>query len=119
MMTLTERKASETARRRAAVEALLPALAAYAQAHGGRYLLFGSAARGQMRYDSDVDLLLDFPPEALSAAWNYAETVCWDRALDPDLMPLNWCKLAFLDHIAPDLRAVPRVTPAGSKWMRR
>nr|WP_294531297.1 hypothetical protein [uncultured Rhodopila sp.] len=44
-MTLPERKAAEAARRRAAVEALMPALAAYARAHGGRFLLFSCAAK--------------------------------------------------------------------------
>ena len=80
IITLAERKATEAARRRAAVETLASALADYARTHGGRFLLFGSAARGQMKYHSDVDLLLDFPPEALSEAWNFAESVLGRRA---------------------------------------
>ncbi len=62
IVTLPERKAAEAARRRAAVEAVLPELEAYARAHGGRFLLYGSAARGTMKHNSDVDLLLDFRP---------------------------------------------------------
>jgi hypothetical protein len=50
IVTLAERKAAEAERRRRAVEALRPVLAAYARVHGGRFLLFGSAARGQMRF---------------------------------------------------------------------
>ncbi len=46
IVTLTERKRFETARRREAVEALVVVLADYGRAHGGRFLLFGSAARG-------------------------------------------------------------------------
>ena len=87
IITLAERKGSEAARRRAAVDALLPALTDYARTHGGRFLLYGSAARGQMKYHSDVDLLLDFPAEALSEAWSFAEkragTCGWSRICCP------------------------------------
>jgi predicted nucleotidyltransferase len=31
--------------------------------------VFGSAARGEMRPDSDVDLLVEFHPDALSTLW--------------------------------------------------
>jgi predicted nucleotidyltransferase len=106
IITLTERKAAEAARRTAAVAALVPVLTAYARAHGGRFLLFGSAARGQMRFHSDVDLLMDFPAEALDEAWKFAEAACWDLGLEPDLLPFGGCKPAFLDHIAPDIRVL-------------
>jgi predicted nucleotidyltransferase len=106
IVTLTERKATEAARRRQAVAALVPVLTEYARGHGGRFLLYGSAARGQMKYHSDVDLLLDFPGETLGEAWNFAEIACWDRGLEPDLMPYGWCKQAFLDHVAPDVQVV-------------
>jgi hypothetical protein len=59
-----------------------------------------------MKYHSDVDLLLDFPAETLGDAWNFAEAACWDRDLEPDLMPYGWCKPAFLDHVAPDLQVL-------------
>lgn len=106
IVTLAERKAFERARRREAVAALVPVLAAYARAHGGRYLLFGSAARGAMKHDSDVDLLLDFPDQAFGEAWNFAETICWEHGLEADLLPLGGCKPAFLEHIAADLRVL-------------
>jgi predicted nucleotidyltransferase len=106
IVTLTERKATEAARRRQEVAALLPVLAEYARGHGGRFLLYGSAARGQMKFHSDVDLLLDFPGEMLGEAWNFAEAACWDRGPEPDLMPYGWCKQPFLDHVAPDIQVV-------------
>jgi predicted nucleotidyltransferase len=106
IVTLPERKATEAARRAAAVEALVPLLTDYARTHGGRFLLFGSAARGQMKYHSDVDLLLDFPPEAFDDAWGFAETVCWDRKLEPDLLRYGGCRREFLDHVAPDVRVL-------------
>jgi predicted nucleotidyltransferase len=106
IITLTERKATEAARRTAAVEELVPVLSEYARKHGGRFLLFGSAARGQMKFTSDVDLLMDFPAETLDEAWRFAEAACWDRNVKPDLIPYQWCKKAFLDHIAPDIQAL-------------
>ena len=106
IVTLTERKAAEAVRRAEAVETLVPMLSDYARTHGGRYLLFGSAARGTMKYDSDVDILLDFPADAFGDAWNFAETACWDRNLEPDLLPYRWCKQPFLDHVTPDFRVL-------------
>ena len=106
IVTLAERKAAEARRRSEAVETLLPVLASYARAHGGRFLLFGSAARREMKFHSDVDLLLDFSEERLTEAWNFAETACWDRGLEPDLLPYRWCGQPFLDHIAPTMIAL-------------
>ena len=76
IVTLKEQKAAEAERRLRAVDDLRSALAEYAREHGGRFLLFGSAARGDMRYDSDVDILVDFPPDTLDDAWNFAERAC-------------------------------------------
>ncbi len=106
IVTLTERKTAEAARRAASVETLLPVLADYARAHGGRFLLFGSAARGQMKFHSDVDLLMDFPEDALNEAWAFAEKACWERDLEPDLLPYRWCKRPFLDHVEHDARVL-------------
>jgi predicted nucleotidyltransferase len=106
IVTLTERKTTEAARCRDAVAALIPVLTDYARAHGGRYLLFESAARGTMTYHSDVDLLMDFPADALNEAWKFAEEACWDRKLEPDLLPYGGCKPQFLDHIAADMKVL-------------
>lgn len=104
IVTLTERKATETERRRRAVDELRALLTTYACAHGGRFLLFGSAARGDMRHRSDVDLLVAFPSaDADDDAWRFAEQACWDRDLYPDIMPAAWCKPAFLERIRHDV----------------
>ncbi|MGH7041314.1 MAG: nucleotidyltransferase family protein [Acetobacteraceae bacterium] len=103
---LSERKAIRTAEKRAAVKALKEELAAYARARGGRYLLYGSAARGEVRYDSDIDLLVDFPCEFENAAWNFAEQACAERGVDPDLNHAAWCRKKFLDHIALDVEVL-------------
>src|SRR5580700_11265611 len=71
IVTVAERKAAEAMRRQRAVADLRRVLDAYARGHGGRFLLFGSAARGQMRYDGDVDILVEFPPDRQGAAWNF------------------------------------------------
>jgi len=106
IVTLTERKADEATRRQRAVADLRRALDAYASAHGGRFLLFGSAARGVMRYDSDVDILLEFPPDRQVAAWNFAERACWDRRLPPDVMASVWCAEDFLALVRPDAQVL-------------
>jgi predicted nucleotidyltransferase len=106
IVTLTERKAAEAERRRQAVESLRTVLTDYARMHGGRFLLFGSAARGTMRYDSDVDILVDFPPDALDDAWGFAEHACWERRLDPDITPFTSCRGRFRERVTPDLQVL-------------
>jgi len=106
IITLEERKAAAIELKRQALDALRPALLAYAKAHNGRFLLFGSAARRTLRRDSDVDILTDFPEHATVAAWNFAERACWDRGLDPDVMPRAWCKADFLAHIDHDIEVI-------------
>ncbi len=99
IVTLSERKAAELARREAAVDALIPVLTACAKAHNGRYLLFGSAARGTMKFGSDIDLLMDFPPDERDDAWKFAEAPCWVHQVPPDLIPCGTS--ADTDHSEP------------------
>ncbi len=103
IVTLAERKTEEAARRSRAVDGLRGVLVAYARDHGGQFLLFGPAARGGMRYHSDVDVLLDFPPTGQAAAWRFVETICGEHGLEADIMPVAWCDARFLDHIRPDI----------------
>jgi hypothetical protein len=65
-------------------------------------LPFGSAARKQMGYDSDVDILAAFPPDRRAVAWNFAERACWDRQLDPDVMASAWCRDEYLASVHSD-----------------
>lgn len=105
-VTLREQKSAERERRFQAVEALKGDLSAYARAHGGRFLLYGSAARGHMRHNSDIDILLDFPKDATDDAWVFAEDACRRHRLSPDIRPRSWCGPAFLDHIDRDIEVV-------------
>jgi predicted nucleotidyltransferase len=98
-MTLSEIKVAEATRRQQAVEALKPALRAFARTHNGRFFLFGSAARRQMRAHSDVDILVDFGEDGEADAWCYAEEACAARGLIPDLMRRSRSKQSFLDRI--------------------
>jgi hypothetical protein len=104
-LTLSERKQARLASLCQAVAELRVVLSAYGQAHGGRFLLYGSAARGELRHDSDVDLLVDFAD--VDDACRFAEEACWDRGLSPDLRPLAWCTPGFLERIRPDMESLP------------
>jgi predicted nucleotidyltransferase len=106
IVTLAERKAAEAQRRRQAVAGLRVVLTAYARAHGGGFLLYGSAARGDMRAGSDVDILADFPRDATDDAWVFAEDACRTLGLTPDIRPVSWCGRSFLDHILPELEVL-------------
>ena len=97
---------AETKRRQEAVGAIKPALRGYARAHGGRFILYGSAARGEMRFHSDVDLLVDFPEGAEAEAWNFVESLCVSHGLEPDLNRVSWCKASFLRHVMPEAEVI-------------
>ena len=103
--TLAERKAARVAEIRRALAVLRERLRDYARAHGGRFLLYGSAARNELRYDSDVDLILDLSADAEEDAWSFAEQACRDLRLEPDIMPASWVKPEFLRRVGAE--AVP------------
>lgn len=89
-ITLRQRHERKLASYRISVERLKPMLAAYARAHGGAFILFGSAARGDAGDQSDVDVLVDFPDESVMAACGFAEETCWALGLKPDVRPVMW-----------------------------
>src|SRR5579864_7528960 len=98
--SMSERKAARVAEIRRALAVLRERLAEYARTHGGRFLLYGSAARGELRFDSDIDLLIDFPEDRLSDGWRFAEDACRELDLKADLCPLAWCRDEFVAHIS-------------------
>jgi predicted nucleotidyltransferase len=103
IVTLAERQAAATERKRKGLVALRAILAVYARGHGGRFLLFGSAARGELRVHSDVDILIDFPRSKTDAAWVFAEDACRSCGLTPDIRPRRWCSDRFLEHVEPEI----------------
>ena len=102
----SERNATKIAGMRAAVEELVPLLTAHAQEHDGRYILFGSAVRGDMRRNSDVDILVDFSMDAELDAWLFAETLCFERDLRPDIHIRAWCTDRFVKRVEAEGRVL-------------
>lgn len=97
--TLRERRERERDAFARAVSELTTALRQYARAHGGRFILFGSAARGDYRPDSDVDILVDFPAEQEQEASLFAEEQCWARNRTPDVRPIAYCGPELLARV--------------------
>ena len=106
IVTLKERKARVQAQRKAALAQLEVRLAATAAQHGGCYRLYGSAARGAMRPDSDVDLLADFPGHSISAAIRAAEDACEELGLACDIIDQAWCSETFLQRVLPGAKVL-------------
>jgi hypothetical protein len=69
-LTVAERKRRSAERLAAAADAVIRELADYARKTGGpgRFIVFGSAPSGEMRYDSDFDVIVDFPAAEEAAA---------------------------------------------------
>jgi predicted nucleotidyltransferase len=100
IVTLAQRKEARVAQIRSDIERLRTELADYARQAGGRFWLYGSAATGDLHYDSDVDILVDFEPKALTEALTFAEEACRRHGLKPDVKPKSWCTDAFIGRIA-------------------
>jgi hypothetical protein len=83
--TLSSIKTSEVARIAAGVNVLKKALLDYAR------------IQGTLRHDSDIDILVDFPSERISAAWRFCEDACRQQGLTPDVRPKSLCSSKFLE----------------------
>ena len=105
--TLDQRKREAAARRAAAPEALRARLEAFARESQGRYLIYGSLARGEARSDSDIDILLDFPEASQAEAWRRAEEACCALNIDYDILPLGWARSRFLERALAKVIAIP------------
>ncbi len=106
IVTLSARKDMEVRRRRAAAERVELLLADHARARGGRYVVFGSVARHETRYDSDFDVLVDFPPALEREARDYAEAICIENGLHPDVHLKPDASPALLERVARDGRTL-------------
>lgn len=85
IITVSERKERRLSRLRDNINVIRSELADYGREHGGRFVLFGSIARGDFRYNSDIDILVDFPSDLERQAWRFAETLCTDHSVLPDI----------------------------------
>lgn len=104
--TIETRKRDESTRRANLVDVLSDRLCRYAKEKGGRFILFGSLARGEARFDSDVDLIIDFPPEWEGEAWRLAEDLCADLKIEADIQPLAWCEPKFVSRIMAEAKVI-------------
>ncbi|MCE7029149.1 nucleotidyltransferase family protein [Jiella avicenniae] len=105
--TLTERKANEAARRRRAADAVVEALAAFARAGEGTFTVFGSYVRKTMRFDSDLDILVEFPVERTAKAWNFVEETCAFHRIPADIHDARTMTAPFLERVRAEGLVVP------------
>lgn len=96
--TLDQRRRDRVVALQHGVDQLVPRLASYAKRQGGRYILFGSAASGDLHDLSDVDLIADFPQEVVIAACAFADACCSELGLTGDVRPASWTSDVLMDR---------------------
>ena len=106
-LTVSQRKSHDCARRRDAAGAIMAELASYAEAKGGRFLIFGSVAKGRMTNQSDIDVLIDFPPETEPEAWQFVEQACRRHGLSGDIYSVSTTKHEFIDRVSSGAVVLP------------
>ena len=106
IVTLAERQRRKLDAMQASVVSLDAAPSAYARRDGGRFIRFGSSAKGQLRVSSDIDLIADFPTHRLNIeACDVADDLCVQRDLVPDSRPVDWCSARLLDRDLAEARS--------------
>lgn len=101
ILTLRDRKDAKVKAIRAALPGIERALAKYALLHSGRFILFGSAVTDRLHYESDIDVLADFPREQLGAALDFAHALGAEKDVPVDAIGLSQCKRVFVDRVLP------------------
>ena len=97
--TLSERKQAEAARRRQAADAVVRALCTFARQNGGGFIVFGSYVTGIMRYDSDLDVMIDFPTDLSGDAWRFVEYACAEHGIKPDIHDAATSRSALAERV--------------------
>jgi predicted nucleotidyltransferase len=100
--TLKQRRADQLARMRTAIAQLERELRDFARSRGGRFVIFGSVARGEFEPDSDVDIVADFAPLDQLDAELAAERLCHSLGLQPDVRAPGDCSAELTDRIRRD-----------------
>jgi predicted nucleotidyltransferase len=103
VLTLRDRKKARVDEIRAAFAILRRELADYANRHGGRFIVYGSAASGTFHFESDIDILVDFGEEGLGASLDFVERECARLRLAADVQPKSWCTAEFIQKITPNV----------------
>ena len=107
IVTLKERDAIAVKKRVDALSRVTVHLADLGRQYGGQFWLFGSASRGDVRKDSDIDLVADFPIEVEREAISAAERVCARASVPCDIVEKRACSDRFWTIVSPDLKAIP------------
>ena len=102
IVTVAERKAQAIARLKTAFASTRAALAAYAAERRGRFVIFGSFARDDIRPGSDIDLIVDFPTDKERSARDAAEAICRENGLVPDVHLRSEASDALMRRVARD-----------------
>jgi predicted nucleotidyltransferase len=107
IVTVPERKAREAARRRAAALDIMTEAREFARIRGGRFYVFGSVAAGRIKYDSDFDVVVDFPFGIEAEAADFVEEACQRRHLPSDVHLKSRASRRFLDRIRDQMVSLP------------
>lgn len=99
IVTVPERKAREAQRRRVAAQAVMTEAKTFASTKGGRFYVFGSVAEDRVRFDSDFDVIVDFPQAVEMEAFDFIEDACRRHQLPPDIHLKSWASEGFLGRI--------------------
>jgi len=107
IVTVPERKAREAARRRTAARDVMAEARDFAVTRGGRFYVFGSVAEDRIKYDSDFDVVVDFPSFAETEAAEFIEEACRRRDLPSDVHLKSRATDRFLDRIRDRMVILP------------
>jgi predicted nucleotidyltransferase len=105
VVTVSERKARETLRRRSAAASVMSELREFGHARGGKFIVFGSAAEDRMKFDSDFDVVVDFPSE--TEAVDFVEDLCRKHDLPADVHLKSVSSERFLSRIRDHMIVLP------------
>lgn len=101
IVTISERKSREAARRAEAARAVIERLRGFVRETGnrGRFIVFGSVANAGIRYSSDLDVLIDFPADLELSAWRAVEDACGKANIPADIKSVATSTAEFVEKI--------------------
>lgn len=103
-ITIKERHEFARTAKASALARIMQSLAVYASEHGGRFLLFGSGARNELRHDSDFDFLVDFPQDLERSAISFLEDLCTEAGQIYDVLSIRSRGPEFLQRVMQEAR---------------
>lgn len=102
VVTLAERQRRKMDRIQASIVEIDASLTDYARRNAGRFIRFGSTARGGGGADDDVDIIAHFADDGSLKAASFAEEQCLAHGLVPDVRPSLGTSSSFLKRVAAD-----------------